>query len=644
MFPHNATPIIKNRSVKPDIKSIQMKKLISLLIIPFLFLAGSCKKYLDVNRNTDAPDHVEAHLYLAGVQQAYEGIYWDIRAIGPLTQMMGTTSYTSFANHYYTLGSDAGGETWRLVYFLQGMNLENLINQATEAQNWTLAGIGYAMKAYSWDLLTKIHGDAPMKQAYIPGRLSHDYDYQSEIYPQVREWAYKAIELLEMPDATEYGTKISDNDYIYGGDKAKWIKFAYAVIVRNLASLTNKSNFSSEYAQELITAAGKSFQSADDDAALKIAGGSQSAPYSGYNNFWGTARGNLAYLYFQHEYAVQVFTGTVPEYDQTTGNKISVADGNPYYPYKIASKQIITDTLVDVPGHFDPRMAVKLSTTSNPNFLNIGDPATIKQYRFYGGTFTGTAGPVGTAPSFYGRNVSPTFSGATHDGIGKWLYRDNAPYILTTCAELKFCLAETYWKLGQKGEAFEAFKAGIKADMDFTSKYIYPGTSGSPTGGDKITKAAFDGLAAQYLSGPFVAGVTDFSLSHIMMQKWVALYPWGAPEAWVDMRKYHYDIEYTGEYPSKGNGWQETMLDQKWDTNPDKVYKGLFLLPAQVQGRKGTYNIANQGAPSYRLRPRYNSEYMWNLPSLEQLKPIAGTAENYQTSIPWFAYPGELPQ
>src|SRR5262245_22939951 len=107
-----------------------MRKIIVLLIaIPLLLVTG-CKKYLDVNRNTDAPSYIDAHLYLAGIQQAYEGFYWDIRAIGPLTQMMGTTSYTSFANHYYTLGSDAGGEVWRSVYWLQGMNLENMINQS----------------------------------------------------------------------------------------------------------------------------------------------------------------------------------------------------------------------------------------------------------------------------------------------------------------------------------------------------------------------------------------------------------------------------------------------------------------------------------------------------------------------------------
>ncbi|MEO7316868.1 MAG: SusD/RagB family nutrient-binding outer membrane lipoprotein [Ginsengibacter sp.] len=622
-----------------------MKKSIIFFMSLVLVTGISCKKYLDVNKNVDAPAYAEGYLYLANITQQYNGLYLDLRAIAPMTQMMGTSSYTTFATMYYSSASDAGGEVWRMTYWNQGMNLENMINQSEKAENWTLAGIGYAMKAFSWDAMTKIHGELPLKQAFVPDLLSHDYDYQDSIYRQVREWAYKAVELLGKSDATVYGSKISDNDFIYKGNKEKWTKFAYAVIVRNLASLTNKKDFGTKYAQELVDAAQKSFQTSDDDATVKIAGGSQLAPYNGYNNFWGTARPNLSLSYWQHEYAVQVFTGTVPKYDETTGEKYRIT-GNDYYPYELSSAQIVTDTLLNVKGHFDPRVAVKLGTTTDPNYLYINDADSVKAHKYYGGSFTGTVGGVGTAPSFFGRNAVSAFSGAVHDGIGRWIYRDNAPYILMTAAEIKFCLAETYWKMGKKAEAFQAFKEGIKADMDFTKTYITPGTKGSPTGGDKITAGVFTSLADQYLAGAFVGQLplSDFSLSHIMMQKWVALYPWGGAEAWVDMRKYHYDIKYTGEYPANSNGWSATILDQKWDTDPSKVYKGLYLSPAQVQGRKGSYNIKNEGSPSYRIRPRYNSEYMWNLNSLGKLKPVSGTADKYHTSIPWFAYPGDYPQ
>src|SRR5690606_40186446 len=77
------------------------KKLLYLL--PLFAIFGSCEKYLDVNKNIDAPAQVEGYLYLANIIQQYQGLYWDIRAIGPMTQMMGTTSgtYTTFANQYY---------------------------------------------------------------------------------------------------------------------------------------------------------------------------------------------------------------------------------------------------------------------------------------------------------------------------------------------------------------------------------------------------------------------------------------------------------------------------------------------------------------------------------------------------------------
>jgi len=214
-----------------------------------------------------------------------------------------------------------------------------------------------------------------------------------------------------------------------------------------------------------------------------------------------------------------------------------------------------------------------------------------------------------------------------------------------------FDLAEAQFVHGDKAAALETWKKAVAADLEFTASYIVPGKAikngDKVTGheGDIVNKADFNTLAAQYLAGPYVGGMTldKFTLSHIMMQKFVALFPWGAHEAWVDQRKYQYDIVHSGDYPKFANGWDLTMVNQKLDSDPTKVFKGFYLAPAQVQGRKGTYNKFNEGSPCFRVRPRYNSEYMWNLPSLKGLKPIAGDANNYQCSMPWFAYPGDMP-
>lgn len=611
--------------------------------------ATSCDDYLDVNRNTDAPDYVEGYLYLAGIEQAYNEIYYDLRAVAPITQMMGTSSYTSFASHFYSKGSDAGGMVWRMVYWSQGMNLENMIDQSVKAENWTLAGMGLAMKAFSWDLLTKQHGEVPMKEAFVPGLTSHHYDYQEEIYPQVRAWAKQAIEYLEKDDKTNYGNRITNNDYIYKGNKEKWIKFAYAVIARNLASLSCKDDFKEKYYDEFIDAVSKSFASNADNATVTIEGGGSDAAQTAYNNFWGPYRGNLSYSYFQHDYAVQLFTGTIPQYDDK-GDKIRDVDSVhnlDHYPYLLAEKQYTSDTTAAI-GHFDPRRLVKLATEDSNSMATIDDREMLRNLYYVGSSFTSAGGPIATAPGFHGRREAVDDA---KDGEGRWLYRNNAPYILTTYSELLFDLAEIQYKYGSKADALETWKKALAADMDFTASYIVPGKlvtlSDGKTyhQGDKVTSATFKALAQEYLNGPYVAGMTvaDFTLSHIMMQKFMALYPWGANEVWVDQRKYMYDIQYTGEYPTNGNGFDKTMVNQKKDNDPTKVYKGFYLEPAEVQGRRSAYNVDNAGSPCFRLRPRYNSEYMWNVKNLQALRPIAGDAPNYQCSIPWFAYPGDMP-
>lgn len=636
-----------------------MKKIISIILLSAtVFSIAGCQKYLDVNTNTDAPDHIDAGLYLPGVLSAYQACYWDIRALGPLSQMMGTGSYTNFARNYYSAASDAAGEIWKMTYYVQGMNLENMINQAVEGEQWTLAGIGYAIKAFSWDCLAKYHSEAPVNQAYEPGRLAHDYDYEYTLMEKVREWAKTAIEYLEKEDNTDYGTYLSKGDIAYHGDKSKWIKFAHAVIVTDLACLTNKKDFSEKYAQELLEHAALAMETNADNFAVERGGGGADAQYSAYNNFWGTYRANLSNNYWQSDYIVQIMTGTVPQYDQTTGDKVKAAVATPRSPWELNPKQIICDT-TKAAGHYDPRVAAKLSTADGQYYTDIKNEAAIKDWIYYGAGFTSQAGPVGTAPNLYGFRAATANSSL--EGSGRWLFRDDAPYILLTASEIQFEIAEAYWKLGQKGNALAAFKKGVALDMDFTGSYLNTGkekedgvdaegnkkyvAGGALPGGSMIDKNTYTKMAGEYVAGPYVNGLSesDLTLSHIMMQKYVALWPWGALEAWTDLRKYHYDIQYTGEYPSLDNGWDRSKVDQKMDTDPTKVFIGFYLQPAQVENRRTAYDVHNEGSPCYRVRPRYNSEYMWNLNSLKALKPIPGDADNYQCSIPWFAYPGDYP-
>ena len=93
----------------------------------------------------------------------------------------------------------------------------------------------------------------------------------------------------------------------------------------------------------------------------------------------------------------------------------------------------------------------------------------------------------------------------------------------------------------------------------------------------------------------------SLTLSQIMLQKYIALFGYGALETWTDMRKYRY--------------------------NP-AIYATLNTVPTG----SGLFPD-NNGKLPYRVRPRYNSEYVWNFASLQQ---IGGDLPDYHTKEMWF--------
>jgi len=217
-----------------------------------------------------------------------------------------------------------------------------------------------------------------------------------------------------------------------------------------------------------------------------------------------------------------------------------------------------------------------------------------------------------------------------------------------TYAELQFIKAEAQFRKNLKADAFETFKKAVDGSIKTTAAYIVQGTpvkgtNGKQTSviGDKISTAKFNTLATAYLNSPYVnnLALADFELAHIMMQKYVALYPWGL-DTWNDLRRYHYDLKVGSKgIPEAGTSWSTTRTFHKVDTDPGRVYKGFYLPSADVTNRRSAFVSTNLGSPSYRIRPRYNSEYVWNQTALASLQPISGLDVNYNTSMLWFCLP-----
>jgi hypothetical protein len=215
------------------------------------------------------------------------------------------------------------------------------------------------------------------------------------------------------------------------------------------------------------------------------------------------------------------------------------------------------------------------------------------------GVFRGTNPGSGDAGTVAAKNQIPNawgvLAGANPGpGQGKYLFKDNAGFPVMTYAEMQFIKAEAAFRYGNASLAYQAYIKGISASIDFVSAL-----------GTTITTADKNAYMA---SASVKQNAGALTLRDIMLQKYLALYGYGFVETWCDLRKFNY---YEGD--AKGN-------------NP---YLGVYVFPP-------TFFADNGGKPAQRYRPRYASEYLWNM---EALKKIGADKNDYHTYKMWFSQP-----
>lgn len=184
---------------------------------------------------------------------------------------------------------------------------------------------------------------------------------------------------------------------------------------------------------------------------------------------------------------------------------------------------------------------------------------------------------------------------------GRYLFDDKARHPAMTYSQLQFIKAEAAYRAGDRATALAAYRNGISSHIDFVNRALSDGGQAAP----QITAAEKAAFLADPLIVPTEAGLT---LTHILSQKYIAQWAWGHNELWMDMRRFHY----TDMDPASGR----------------QVFPG-FAPP-------NTLYAANGGKLVYRLRPRFNSEYVWNRPGLDA---IGGLADDYQTKPIWIIEP-----
>jgi Starch-binding associating with outer membrane len=548
------------------------------LLASLLLSLGGCKKKLDevyANPNSFTKQPVESLLsgiignFLGSASAAGSGYGTggDALLIGRYIQYWGTNVTSTTVNvgtQFDQMGgvqttSDLMGSTWAMFYYGQGQNLNRMVEWGAEEQKWDYVGVGQAIRGWGWLEMANQYDNAVItREAFNTSLQQFPYDEAAIAYDSARSACYKALANLSRTDGKVNAANLAIGDaYFNNGDVTKWKKFTYGVLARYYNNFTNKAIYN---ADSVIYYTNLAMTTNADNAICKFAASGLSGSYN-YMSPFRTNVGNIR----QSAYIVNLMTGL----NTTAFNGVN-----------------------------DPRARYMLRENPNNTLKGItpwlgasGLAAADQPNNFWGGTFLTTGAP-------------------SNDATCRYVFRYNSEYPMMTASEMQFVKAEAALRKGQNTIALAAYTNAISLNFDMlTTSY---NTNIAPA--DVITPA----MKAAYMANPNVipTNAANLTLTHIMLQKYIALFGWGMHQTWADMRRYHY-----------------TDIDP---ATTKQVYAD-FAPPAGAN-----LSPFNNGALVYRTRPRYNSEYLYNVPSLKLIGALnAGGSQitDYNTKRCWFTEP-----
>lgn len=547
--------------------------LLSLLVLSMV----SCKKYLNINSDPDTTQNPSnSSVFPAMLSGIPRGVQFDARYMSKYVQNLlasANGNADTWDRHGFLLNSDASGDIWRQTYFGLGANLNYIIKNGVDKEQYDYAGASLVLKALMFQMATDYHGEIIFNEAFKEGTYYFKYDSQQVVYQGVDSLCRLADQYLQ--NAQTKTVTMGNSDISFNGNITKWRKLNYSILAKNFHRLTNKAGLYK--ADSVIKYCDLAMASVDDDFVIPF-----DASKNDDANFYGTYRNNLT-LFRQSNFIVKLLDGT------TIANTGLPADRDPRMAQMLTRSQDTTNGNggyrgVD-PGNGDPFSALTGTYAVNSaNWINARKRVSVVW-----------------GDSIYANPSSAVFTLSA----GKYLFRDKAVMPVITYAEMQFIKAEAAYRMGQKTLAHTAYLNGINAHFDFINK-SYSANRGNAS---LFTIAPISATnRSKYLASNNVKSATTITITDIMLQKYIALWGYGFLETWVDMRRFHY-------------------IDADPETG-DQVYKN-FSLPS-------SYYVYNNNKPVYRVRPRFNSEYVWNL---EQLKTLGATNLDYHTYECWFSKP-----
>lgn len=603
---------------------------------------SSCSDFLDVNVDPDKPNNTTAEvanrvpwiqrmfMYSAGITN-----YRTSMIAGVLYSTSGTHGPAAVTWNFAPGTTTSSYQTW---FVETAANLNDLYNKAKAENAYHYMAVADIYHALGFMQMLDLYGEIPYTEA-LGNSPVPAYDDGKTIFNGCVAKLDEAIKLLsEAQPAT--ATPLSKGDLMNGGDAQKWLKMAYGLKARFLLKLSKKAEFNPD---EILECLAKGPQSIDDNSVMPCYNSGQDVtdylmgdPIMTNGNWncvaYGTTQRITKYYtdlltdmrgagvedprYTKIVPAVmtniKVVDGKVQSYDWARSKGVdchgdcerlkAVGWNSIVAPTWAATNKDITYDIADATArdkfvsdiqklHKTTVDGTKVKVTyqtgsvyvNSTNYAYAGDTAYVSLrsnskltgnqtkeendvYWYFSTNDALNAGAVGSTGSFQTRPVSD--------------------FEIMTYHEACFIKAEVLFRKGDKAGALAAYKAGIKAHLDYMQKKLTAWKGQGFSNPDMLPMD--DSKISAYLASDAVCqNASDLKMSDIMLQKYVAM---GCSlENWNDMRRFNYGAgniaDFGVVYPGMDRSVLFTGTDKLKGTSKDdpKYWPRRWRLPATLE-------------------------------------------------------------
>lgn len=603
---------------------------------------SSCSDFLDVNVDPDKPNNTTAEvanrvpwiqrmfMYSAGITN-----YRTSMIAGVLYSTSGTHGPAAVTWNFAPGTTTSSYQTW---FVETAANLNDLYNKAKAENAYHYMAVADIYHALGFMQMLDLYGEIPYTEA-LGNSPVPAYDDGKTIFNGCVAKLDEAIKLLsEAQPAT--ATPLSKGDLMNGGDAQKWLKMAYGLKARFLLKLSKKAEFDPEAILDCLS---KGPQSIDDNSVMPCFNSGQDVtdylmgdPIMTNGNWncvaYGTTQRITKYYtdlltdmrgagvedprYTKIVPAVmtniKVVDGKVQSYDWARSKGVdchgdcerlkAVGWNSIVAPTWAATNKDITYDIADATArdkfvsdiqklHKTTVDGTKVKVTyqtgsvfvNSTNYAYAGDTAYVSLRS--NSKLTGNQTKEENDVYWYFSTTDALNAGAV-GSTGSFQLRPVSDFEIMTYHEACFIKAEVLYRKGDKAGALAAYKAGIKAHLDYMQKKLTAWKGQSFSNPDM--QPMDDAKIAAYLASDAVCqNAGDLKMSDIMLQKYVAM---GCSlENWNDMRRFNYGAgnikDFGVVYPGFDRSVLFTGTDKLKGTSKDdpKYWPRRWRLPATLE-------------------------------------------------------------